>query len=183
MLKKTLKKISFIAAATMIITACSSSKKATGTPGRNDVKGNWLLENITYDGLPQGQKIKLVLLDEGDENCLIGSTWVFPNNGNGSYTITQNKSGCTPGERNIVWKMIKRFSNTKGFPGELRPRMSLMAINLILCRQQMQPCLFVQMYPMKGIPSQLTTPLPGNSTIYLHDNKGMAVPRDSQSLI
>jgi len=98
-----LKKISFIVAATMIITACSSSKKATGAASRDDVKGTWLLENITYDGLPQGQKIKLTLLDEGDETCLIGSTWAFPNNGNGSYIITQNKSGCTPGERNIVW--------------------------------------------------------------------------------
>jgi len=126
MLKKTLKKISFIAAATMIITACSSSKKATGTPGRNDVKGTWLLENITYDGLPQGQKIKLVLLDEGDENCLIGSTWVFPNNGNGSYTITQNKSGCTPGERNIVWSYQLENDQTifqyKRLPGGVKAK-------------------------------------------------------------
>ena len=45
----------------------------------------------------------MILLDEGNENCLKGSTWVFPNNGNGSYTISQNESGCAPGERNIVW--------------------------------------------------------------------------------
>lgn len=103
MLLSTLKKISLVLAITMVITACSSSKKATGTASRDDVKGTWLLENITYDGLPQGQKVKLTLLDEGDENCLKGSTWVFPNNGNGSYTISRDELGCTPGERNIVW--------------------------------------------------------------------------------
>ena len=84
--------------------SCSSSKKSTGTANRNDVKGTWLLENITYDGLPQSQKLKLTLLDEGNENCLKGSTWVFPNNGNGSYYYrSKTNLGCTPGERNIVW--------------------------------------------------------------------------------
>jgi hypothetical protein len=126
MQQKTLGKISFVLAATMIITACSSSKKATGTASRDDVKGTWLLENITYDGLPQGQKIKLTLLDEGDENCLIGSTWVFPNNGNGSYTITQNKSGCTPGERNIVWSYRLENDQTifqyKRLPGGVKAK-------------------------------------------------------------
>ncbi|MEP7374894.1 MAG: lipocalin family protein [Chitinophagaceae bacterium] len=103
MLLKTFKTISFIIGASIIITSCSSSKKATATASRDDIKGTWILENITYDGLPQGQKLKLTLLDEGTESCLKGSTWVLPNNGNGSYTITQNESGCAPGERNIVW--------------------------------------------------------------------------------
>jgi len=126
MLQKTLKKISFVFAATMIITSCSSSKKTTGTASRDDVKGTWLLENVTYDGLPQGQKIKLTLLDEGDEDCLIGSTWIFPNNGNGSYTISQNKSGCTPGERNIVWSYRQENDQTilqyKRLPGGVKAK-------------------------------------------------------------
>ena len=103
MLQKTFKGISFMIVITMIITSCTSSKKSTATASRDNVKGTWELENITYDGLPQGQKIKLTLLDEGSENCLKRSTWVFPNNGNGSYTIAQNEAGCTSGERNIVW--------------------------------------------------------------------------------
>ena len=103
MLQKTFKGISFLIAATIINTSCSSSKKAIATASRDDIKGTWLLENITYGGLPQGQKVKLTLLDEGNENCLKGSTWVFPNNGNGSYTIAQHESGCIQGERNIVW--------------------------------------------------------------------------------
>jgi hypothetical protein len=126
MLQKTLNGISFMLAATMIITSCSSSKKATATASRDDVKGTWVLENITYDGLPHGQKIKLTLLDEGNENCLKGSTWVFPNNGNGSYTITQNESGCASGERNIVWSYRLENGQTilqyKRLPGGVKAK-------------------------------------------------------------
>lgn len=86
-----------------ILFSCSSSKKSANEIDRNDLKGTWILENITYEGLPQNQKLKLALLDEGTGDCLKGSTWLFPNNGNGSYSITQNKQGCIPGERNIVW--------------------------------------------------------------------------------
>jgi hypothetical protein len=85
------------------LVSCSSSKKATGSVSRNDIKGTWQLENISYEGLPQDQKLKLTLLDEGSEECLKGSTWTFPNNGYGNYTITQNGPGCTSGERSIVW--------------------------------------------------------------------------------
>lgn len=88
---------------TAILFSCSSSKKAANEITRNDVKGTWILEYITYEGLPQNQSLKLTLLDEGTEDCLKGSTWIFPNNGNGSYSITQNKQSCTSGERNIVW--------------------------------------------------------------------------------
>ncbi|MGK2862152.1 MAG: lipocalin family protein [Chitinophagaceae bacterium] len=98
------KQFFIIIAGIVVLSACSSSKKAVATANRNDVKGTWVLDNINYDGIPDGQRLKLTLLDEGDENCLKGSTWIFPNNGNGSYTIAHNAStGCTPGERNIVW--------------------------------------------------------------------------------
>ena len=126
MLQKTFKGISFLLAATMIITSCSSSKKTVATASRDDVKGTWILDNITYDGLPQGQKIKLTLLDEGNENCLKGSTWVFPNNGNGSYTIASNEPGCTPGERNIVWSYRLENDQTilqyKRLPGGVKAK-------------------------------------------------------------
>lgn len=126
MLQKTFKGIYFMFAASLIITSCSSPKKATATASRDDVKGTWVLENITYDGLPQGQKVKLTLLDEGNENCLKGSTWVFPNNGNGSYTIAQNESGCTPGERNIVWSYRLENDQTilqyKRLPGGVKAK-------------------------------------------------------------
>ncbi|MGZ5222240.1 MAG: lipocalin family protein [Chitinophagaceae bacterium] len=127
MLQNTLKAIFPIVAGTILLAACSSSKKAVATADRDDVKGTWVMDNISYDGLPQGQKIKLTLLDEGDENCLKGSTWVFPNNGNGSYTIAQtNATGCTPGERNIVWSYRQENGQTilqyKRLPGGVKAK-------------------------------------------------------------
>lgn len=126
MLQKTFKQISLFLAVTILIISCSSSKKTTAAASRDDIKGTWVLENITYDGLPQGQKFKLTLLDEGSENCLKGSTWVFPNNGNGSYTIVQNESGCTPGERNIVWSYRLENGQTvlqyKRLPGGVKAK-------------------------------------------------------------
>jgi hypothetical protein len=87
----------------LILDSCSLPKKSANNINRNDLKGTWILENISFEGLPENQKFKLTLLDEGSEECLKGSSWTFPNNGNGSYTITQNRTGCTTGERNIVW--------------------------------------------------------------------------------
>lgn len=126
MLQKTFKGISFMLVAAMIISSCSSSKKTAATASRDDVKGTWVLEKITYEGLPQGQNVKLTLLDEGTENCLKRSTWVFPNNGNGSYTIAQNEPGCTSGERNIVWSYQLENGQTilqyKRLPGGVKAK-------------------------------------------------------------
>lgn len=96
-----------VLASAILLVSCSSSKQAASVPERNDVKGTWLLDRITYDGIPAGPKLKLTLLDEGDDACLTGSTWVFPNNGNGSYDIVNSGNGCTPGQRNIVWSYQK----------------------------------------------------------------------------
>jgi hypothetical protein len=122
-----LKRILPVLAGTIIIASCSSSKNATATASRDAVKGTWVLDNVTYDGIPQGQKVKLTLLGEGDENCLKGSTWVLPNNGNGSYTIAQNDAtGCIPGERNIVWSYRVENGQTifqyKRLPGGVKAK-------------------------------------------------------------
>lgn len=92
-----------IIAAIIFQTACSSSKGKQPAATRKEVKGNWMLNNITYDGLVQGAKYNIALLDEGAGDCLKGSTWVLPNNGFGSYTLTASDAGCTPGERKIMW--------------------------------------------------------------------------------
>ena len=127
MILNTLKQIFPILAGSLIFAACSSSKKAVATADRDNVKGTWVMDNISYDGIPEGQKVKLTLLGEGDENCLKGSTWVFPNNGNGSYTIAQNATtGCTPGERNIVWSYRMENGQTilqyKRLPGGVKAK-------------------------------------------------------------
>ncbi len=125
--KKIFQLLPVIAALALLTSCSSSSKSATATASRNDVKGTWVLDNITYEGIPQGQNVKLTLLGEGDETCLKGSTWVFPNNGNGSYTISQTESnGCTPGERNIVWSYRQENGQTilqyKRLPGGVKAK-------------------------------------------------------------
>jgi Lipocalin-like domain len=86
----------------LLLSSCSSSNKA-GSVSRNAVKGTWTLDQVSYEGLASSERLRLTLLDEGSEACLKGSTWVIPNNGYGSYTISQNQQGCIAGQKNIVW--------------------------------------------------------------------------------
>lgn len=90
-----------------IIASCSSSKSTSTTASRTQVKGTWILDKITYEGIAAGEGLKLQLLDEGSDACLTGSTWVLPNNGYGSYTIASSQSGCIAGQKNIVWSYRK----------------------------------------------------------------------------
>lgn len=103
MLRSTLKATLPVLAACIFFVSCSSSKKTAGLPTRDDVKGNWVLNDISYDGLSSNEKVKITLLDEGGDECFKGSTWSFPNNGNGNYNITAVNGSCTAGQRNIVW--------------------------------------------------------------------------------
>jgi hypothetical protein len=89
-------------AGALLLSSCNSSKKAT-TVSRNSIKGTWTLNQVSYEGLASSERLRLQLLDEGTEACLKGSTWVLPNNGYGSYTISQNQQGCLPGQKNIIW--------------------------------------------------------------------------------
>ena len=96
----------------MLIISCSSSKNAPVVADHSTLKGNWVLNNVTYTGVPAGEKIKLTLLDEGNEACLAGSIWTLPNNGFGSYNITS--SSCEAGVRNINWS-YREENGTKIF--------------------------------------------------------------------
>jgi hypothetical protein len=92
-----------VLAAMLLQMACSSSKQVPPTADRKEIKGSWLLNTISYDGLEAGAKYNIALLDEGPAECLKGSTWILPNNGFGSYSLISTAAGCTPGERKINW--------------------------------------------------------------------------------
>ena len=93
-----------LALSMLALTACGSSRKAGDTSAnRKDIKGKWEITDIRYEGLTNGEKLSFDLLDEGGEACLRGSTWYFPNNGNGNYQINNVAAGCRAGERKIVW--------------------------------------------------------------------------------
>jgi hypothetical protein len=103
MVKINFRRLLPLATGVLLFVSCTSPKNMTGSAGRDDIKGNWQLDRISYEGLSSSDRVKLTLLDEGDEKCLTGSTWSFPNNGYGSYTIAATASGCAPGQRSIVW--------------------------------------------------------------------------------
>jgi hypothetical protein len=90
----------------LIILSCSSSKNST-VVSRDKLKGSWTLDNISYEGIAASEKLRLVLLEEGNEACLKGSNWSLPNNGYGHYTINASQSGCIAGQKNIVWSYRK----------------------------------------------------------------------------
>lgn len=98
--------ISLMAFSMLLLVACKSSKKTTDAnalPSRNAVKGDWVLNQISYEGLSAGEKLRFTLLDEGAEDCLKGSNWHLPNNGNGYYSINTVSPNCNGGQKNIVW--------------------------------------------------------------------------------
>ena len=120
-----LRSLAPVLAASIMFASCGSSKNVV-TGERNDIKGNWTLNTITYDGLAANQKVKITLLDEGTDACLTGSTWKFPNNGNGTYTINSSAAGCMSGERSIVWSTRQEATSTilqfKRLTGGVKPK-------------------------------------------------------------
>lgn len=87
-----------------LLVACSSSKKAAQRPmPRDTMLGGWIITDIRFEGLAAGEKLAFDLMDEGSEQCLRGSEWSLPNNGNGKYVINSQAAGCATGERKIIW--------------------------------------------------------------------------------
>lgn len=70
---------------------------------RVNLDGNYVLQNVQLNGLPTDAKYNVTLLNDVSADCFIGSDWVLPHNGNGSYTIS--KGDCYSGKRNINWSV------------------------------------------------------------------------------
>lgn len=92
----------FVALATTLFLA---SCKTTSSHYVNKVNldGNYILQNVQLVGLPTDAKYKVTLLNDVSSECFIGSDWVLPHNGYGSYTIS--KTDCFNGKRNINWSV------------------------------------------------------------------------------
>jgi hypothetical protein len=83
--------------------SCTSSKKTTAAVSRDELKGTWQLDNITYEGLPQDQKVKLTLLGEGPEVCLKGARGCYLIMEMAPIPLTQTMPAVPQGQRSIVW--------------------------------------------------------------------------------
>jgi len=104
---KYMKRILVIAAilcsSLMVLQSCSSTNNAPSTSlKRGKVTGTWLLNNITFEGVP-AIAVKS-LFDEASYKCFIGSTWTLTNSGNGSYMLPGG-SECPSGTQSIFWSV------------------------------------------------------------------------------
>ncbi|MBO9731909.1 MAG: lipocalin family protein [Chitinophaga sp.] len=105
-----MKKFSFAALLMAIVavfaTSCSPKQGVTTDINKAAVKGNWVLTDIKYEGIPDNAKV--TVFDEANAKCFIGSQWIFPDNWAGaSYTISSTENGCNAVTQNIAWTLTK----------------------------------------------------------------------------
>ena len=102
----------------MVLQSCSPKAGAGATLKRGNVTGNWVLNDITYEGLPQSAVKSL--FDDGSATCFVGSTWSLTNSGNGSYTLPGGGS-CAAKTQTIYWSASpadQTFQFKKIFEGD-----------------------------------------------------------------
>jgi hypothetical protein len=118
-----MKRILFIAAlvcsSMLILQSCSSTKSAgSANLSRGKITGNWVLNNVTFEGVPAIAVRSL--FDEASYKCFVGSTWRLTNSGNGSYTLPGGNE-CAAVTQSIFWSATtadETFQFKKIFEGE-----------------------------------------------------------------
>lgn len=88
----------------MVLQSCSSTKSASGGVSlkRGNVTGNWVLNDITFEGVPAGNVKSL--FNEASYKCFVGSTWRLTNSGNGSYMLP-GTTDCPSRTQDIFWSV------------------------------------------------------------------------------
>jgi len=102
----------------MVLQSCSPKGAAGTNVRRGDITGNWVLNDITYEGIPQANVRSL--FDEGPASCFKGSTWRLTNSGNGSYTLPGGGT-CAAKTQTIYWSATpgdQTFQFKKIYEGE-----------------------------------------------------------------
>jgi len=100
------------ALAIIIFTSCSVSKEARSM--KRNIKGDWVLETITAEGITG--VVKTRIFNEADLGCFIGSEWNFiANNSMGTYTLVDKSKNCTQLKRFIRWSIYEPENAAKEF--------------------------------------------------------------------
>jgi hypothetical protein len=104
----------------MVLQSCSSTKSASAGTSlrRGAVTGNWVLNDITFEGVPAAN-VK-ALFGEASYKCFIGSTWSLTNSGNGSYSLP-GSADCGAKTQSIFWSVStaeETFQFKKLYEGE-----------------------------------------------------------------
>ena len=89
---------------TLVVLQSCSPKTTNGTVAlkKGNVTGNWVLNDITFDGLPQSAVRSF--LGEKSTNCFLGSTWSLTNSGNGNYSLPTS-ANCNAATQDIFWSV------------------------------------------------------------------------------
>ncbi len=108
MTKQLIRLLTVFGVASLLLSACASQKgTVTAASMDKQVRGKWVLNTVTFDGLPSNAKVTTVFSDI-PYKCLEGSTWNLPSNNYGSYSISSTATGCTPGTQNIVYSVLNQ---------------------------------------------------------------------------
>jgi len=102
----------------MVLQSCSPKGGAVQSLKKGNVTGNWVSNDITFEGVPQAAVKSL--FDEGSYTCFQGSTWSLTNSGNGSYTLPGG-GACQAKTQKIYWSVSpadETFQFKKIFEGE-----------------------------------------------------------------
>lgn len=118
-MKKLILAVALFTVSLIALQSCSS-KTTSGTvaPKRGNVTGNWMLNNISFEGIPD--VAVRGFLGETSYKCFVGSTWSLTNSGNGSYSLPAG-STCGAKTQNIFWSVStvdETFQFKKLYEGE-----------------------------------------------------------------
>jgi hypothetical protein len=95
--------------ASVFAISCKTQSGSTNTEqsaSKGSVKGNWVMTDISFDGIPRGSKV--TVFDEASYNCFKGSQWILPSNNKGSYTLSSTEDGCNTATQSIIWSIYKQ---------------------------------------------------------------------------
>lgn len=104
----------------MVLESCSPKTTAAGNAvvKRGNVTGNWMLNNISFDGIPD-VAVKS-FLGEASYKCFVGSEWSLTGSGKGSYNLPSSAS-CSAKTQSIFWSVSgadETFQFKKLYDGE-----------------------------------------------------------------
>jgi len=110
-----MKKLILILFLLTTLISCGVSK--TVQQSKKTIKGDWLVESITYS---ETGTFNVNLLNDVSSTCFEGSSWNFiPNNNTGSYTIAKDQ--CTEGQRYFVFTIKEIDPETGLYDFLLKP--------------------------------------------------------------
>ncbi len=102
-----MKRFLFLALIAATIISCGTPK--TVQESKKVIKGNWTLDNISYD---TSGTFNVTVFNDTSAECFEGSNWRFiPNNNTGNYNIED--PNCPTGERNFIFT-IQEIDPTTG---------------------------------------------------------------------